>query len=204
MKIKFVIASLILAGSSIVHADPIEVSYEIGSYSTGGYSASWLHEATGCVSTGPAGAPLYMCGARTDISGTINGMLDNGFLAVTGGMLNVGGTDHRIRGGNIGDFDELVPGTAWNLRVRGLGNFLFEPLGMGPGSPNYFDGTTMILWGQNRPAYRCSPNEYCNGRDRWGIDLYAKRVEVAEPATLALFGIGVLAMGLIRRRRTAV
>ena len=200
MKFKTALVCLLLLWTSVSFADPIPVSYEIGDYSTSGYSASWLHESTGCEAEGPAGESLYMCGAKTAISGVISGMLDGGVLQITGGVLNVDGTEYQFLDGTLGNFADLLPGGAYGFSVAGLGAFFFEPLGMGAGLPNFFDGDSMILWGQNAAAYKCAPNQACDA-NRWGIDLYANRVTVSEPTTLALLGLGIAALGLQRRRR---
>ena len=183
-------------------ADPIPVTYDIGQYGTGGYSASWVHSASGCEGIGPdTGMTLYMCGAALSTNGTIEGSLDGGVLTITGGTLNIGGTDYDVQGGMLGSLvDE------WRIQIENFGDFLFEGLVMGDGLPNFFDGSEMILWGQNLQAYICEPgNDSCSavtGIDRWGIDLHGvARVQVPEPGTLALFGIGLLGLGLAKRRR---
>jgi hypothetical protein len=200
MNFKNLMICSIILWSSASLADPIDVTYEVGDYSAGGFSASVLHGATGCASEGPAGYTLYMCGGPLlDIVGTITGVLDSGLLTVNGGTLNVGGTDHAVLGGLIGDFGALDPEHAYSLIVQGLGTFFFEPIDMGTGRPNSFDGDELILWGQNGDAYDCPVGDIeC---DRWGIDLYSERVAVPEPGTLALFGIGLLRLGLARRRK---
>lgn len=180
-------------------ADPIQVTYDVGTYSTGGYSASWVHGATGCSgSSGPdTELTLYMCGDPLyETTGTIAGMLDGGVLTITGGILNIGGTDYDVEGGELG-------GVTWTLTIESFGTFLFEGFDWGDAKPNNFDGSEFILWGQNEAAYRCIPGDAdCSEiwGDRWGIDLYGT-VRVPEPGTLALFGIGLLGLGLARRRK---
>ena len=87
----------------------------------------------------------------------------------------------------------------WTITIAGLGTFYFENFNMGADKPNFFDGSEFILWGQNQAAYDCSPGvTTCD--DRREIDLYGK-VSVPEPGTLLLFGVGLIGIGLSRRRR---
>ncbi len=187
-----------------VHATPVAyepVSYEIGSYSQDGYSASWVHEATGCAGAGPTTRlPLYMCGdALPSIEGTVKGNYyrHGGYLQVTGGSLKIGNGNYAVGSGYLGSFRA---GSVWFLKLENFGMFLFENLDKGKGLPNYFDYDKFILWGQNLSAYFCRPGKrYCG--PRWGIDLYGKRTSVPEPGVLALLGIGLLAIAATRRRR---
>ena len=192
-------------------ANATPVAYEIGSYSAGGYSASWVHGATGCSGTQsmlPGGSPLYMCGDPIlPVTGIIEGDLINGFLTVTGGSLLIDGISYAVGGGAFPpDFLTSVFGAAFGgFEIENFGYFIYEPFNMGPGMPNYFDGDEMILWGQNVAAYLCTPDEAdsCHFGPRWGIDIYGQRISVPEPGVLGLFGLGLLALGATRRRKGA-
>ncbi len=181
-------------------ADPITVTYEIESYSEGGFSASWLHESSGCTNQGLIGT-LFMCGSTESLTGTITGELEFGLLNNISGAFEIGGESYNVLGGQLGAFENH---NLWSITVADLGVFIFETLNMGAGMPNFFDGGEFILWGQNLHAYNCDPRYTdCGEFNRWGIDLYGHQVSVPEPGTLALLGIGLLGMGLSRRRKTA-
>lgn len=206
------VAALIVGIPSLSPAAPIAVSYEIGPYGpVDGFWASWLHDADHCGGAGPdSGATLWKCsadGSKAAVTGTLSGTLDGGIFTVKTGALLIDGIAYGIGGGTLGgtwvDGAYLDPPSSlnWHLVVNGLGTFYFESMSMGSSGPNQYDADGFVLWGQNLDAY----ND-CSGRDclRWGIDLYGKRVPVPEPGTLALFGLGLMAMTMIARRRRAV
>lgn len=202
------VLTLAIALPSIASADPIPVTYEIGSYAPGGFSASYLHESTGCPSASgwKTGKNMWMCnGSSNDdlisITGSISGILgDDGILSNISGSLTDGTTTFTIVGGTLGAFGG---GAVWNLAVNPFGSFYFESFSMGSGMPNYFDGNEMILWGQTLGSYYCQPTSTTCDGPRQGIDLYGKRVGIPEPGTLALFGTGLIGLGLAWRRRIA-
>ena len=201
----FILFAFIATAFTTAQADPINVTYEIGPYSSGGYSASWLHTASGCTGEGPdSGDDLYMCGHVTPASGSIMGILDGGILTVTGGYLHMFGNNYAVTDGQLGgDFTDAGNNLLWFLDIDWFGTFYFESIDMGAGGPNHFYGDEFILWGQNDDAYRCGGLSYEEQKNMecsaWGIDLYAQ--QVPEPGTLALLGIGLLAMTLVNRRR---
>ena len=197
--IKHLVSALLLSLlASAANADPVVYEIEIG-YGAEGFQASYLHGSTGCRRTGPnTGDTLYMCGSPLDsITGRIEGDLIGGLLQITGGSIHTGSDSYRIFDGRLGSFGGNY---IWWFTMEHYGEFWFESIAMGAGKPNFFDGHTMILWGQNMSAY----NRYPGTMDhrRRGIDIYARKISVPEPGTLSLIGLGLLGAGLARRRRT--
>jgi len=200
-------------------ADPITIQIS-GSWSGSGFSASTLHAATGCSSNSDlAGASIHQCGAHgvnDDITGgTLTGDLTGGVFSSITGTLTIGGVEVAVTGGSLGGayYDVATPTSLadfnWFLDISGFGTFYFEDMLMGNTGPNRFDGETLVLWGQNEVAYgaasRCVFDEsvqdfVCTPSQR-GMDLYG--VRVPEPATLALFGLGLMGLGVAKRKRRA-
>lgn len=197
-------AALTLLWAGTAQAVPVPATYEIDSYNNGSYSASWIHTATGCRTDRKYRLPLYMCGKKLpSIKGSISGQYyqDYNVLKVTGGSLHIGGDAYHVGGGYLGSF---TGNRIWSLELQNFGRFFFENLGNKPGLPNYFGPDKFVLWGQNLSAYFCGRHSYRKCGPRWGIDLYGKRTKVSEPGTLALLGVGLLALAATRRRKTAV
>ena len=203
----FALAALFTLTISTANATPIDVEYEIQTYSSGGFSASWLHSASGCAyHPGPdSGSTLYMCGdMKTPVTGNIVGTLDDGVLTVKSGSLSIFGKDYDVLGGSLGGhFSDATGELLWFLQIEWFGSFYFENIAMTDG-PNRFGAGEFILWGQNYDAYGCDNDTVAKSSTRshceaWGIDLYATRVP--EPGTLALIAIGLFAFAVTARRR---
>ena len=198
---------LLLTLALAAPADAFPVTYKIGPYSTGGYSASWLHTASGCPGTGPdTGDTLYMCGYATPVTGLLTGTLDAGVFSIDGGYLNIFGHNFNVGLSSLGgDFTNAAGDLLWFLNVDSFGTFSFESIAMGTGGPNHFGPDHFVLWGQNDDAYDCASLPYDSDAKKgclpWGVDLYGERVSVPEPGTLALLGIGLLGIALATRRR---
>ena len=194
---RYTSALLLSLLTAAAYADPIIFEIE-SNYSAGGFQASYLHGSTGCRSAGPdSGETLYMCGnPLQSITGRIEGNLNGGQLQINGGSIQVGTASYDIYSGVINPFG--TGDVSWFL-MEHYGQFMFENISMGTGKPNYFDGNTMILWGQNMWAYNFDPGYFSDYRR--GIDIVARKVTVPEPGTLSLLGLGLLGAALTRRRR---
>ena len=192
-------------------AEAIPVSYELSTYSNGGFSANWLHSADGC-----RHGDLFMCNGSAPSSfligitnGSLHGDYDGGQLSGITGNLNLAANPLfgalTITGGVLNGSHGYLD---YALDAAFTGRFFFEPLGFGDGMPNDYSLERMILWGQNADAYASAaswdPGPTVGGSFLpLGIDLHATLVSVPEPGSLSLLGAGMLAIGLIRRRRRA-
>jgi hypothetical protein len=180
------------------------VTYDIGPYRAGGFAASYLHSADGCSGSGQldlnAGGgrdKLYMCGSRKQaIRGQITGNWDGNRLTnITG---NIAGRE--VLGGNLGGryyrntSNGLKP--RWNLRLAGLGLFIFERMPI-----NQINAHQLTLWGQNLATYMCDTRR-CRDRRGVGIDLYGRaRASLPEPGSLGILLAGLMGVGVSLRRR---
>ena len=190
------------------------ISYQIGGYGYGGYSASWIHTADSCTAGASdldiGDSQLCMSGDfKLPITGKIVGSWDNGSFNVTGG--NLGWSVSILEGNLGGDYYDGSGNPLWYLDVLISGllttTFYFEDLseffGGNPKYPNQADEKRIILWGQNMDAYLgCSDSDKKRGSCvPLGLDIYAR---VPEPGTLGLLSLGLFAAGMVRRRRRDV
>ena len=110
------------------------VTYDIGPYRAGGFAASYLHSADGCTGRGQLDLDsdgrrdrLYMCGDRQQpVRGQITGQWDGRKLTnISGSIAGYEVTGGRLGGAYYRNVDEYrLP--RWNLRLKGLGLFVFE------------------------------------------------------------------------------
>lgn len=184
------------------------VTYDIGPYRAGGFAASYLHSADGCAGRGRLDLDsngrrdrLYMCGDRQQsISGQITGQWDGRKLTDISGSI----AGHKVTGGSLGGaYYRKVDGQRlprWNLRLEGLGLFVFERMPI-----NQINGQQLTLWGQNLATYLCSSRS-CRNRHGLGMDLYGSaRAALPEPGSIGVMLAGMLGFALaLRQRRRAV
>jgi len=194
----------------------MSLGYQIGPYSTDGYSASWLHSAGGHPAPSDLDLnhdglndTLYMSpgpeGIKIALTGMLGGDWDGTILSNITGMLN--GT--MITGGSLGGaYYSAAMDPLWYLDLADGGTFYFEQIN---GVINQIDATHLLLWGQNTAAYLgqdggCVING-CTQQRRWGMDLYGTAKSLPEPGTLFLMVLGLASMSLVLipvavRRRT--
>ncbi len=211
MKIKFITIFLTLYLASTTASWAIPLGFEIGPYSTGGFSASWLHSA----SSSPAASDLdldnngsndtlYMSpgsqGQLIALTGMLGGDWDGTILSNITGMLNGGS---MITGGSLGGaYYDASMNPLWYLDLDGAGTFYFEQIN---GMINQINDDYLLLWGQNEAAYAngpdtCNSNQ-CASQPRWGMDLYGKAQALPEPGTALLMMFGLTALIAASRRR---
>lgn len=190
-------SSLFLAGPAMGQL----MTFEVRSMETDDFLTSYLHTADGCEEEG-----YYRCGDSSwEITGgSFSGDYDDSDKTLTGisGSLELADREGiPINDGRLGgSFD-------WYLETNEkYGTFYFVESGefgfTGDGEPNSFSvdngmGST-LLWGQNFAADTSNDDAPADGK---GLDLYAEGHAVPEPSTLALFGLGLLGLGLGRARR---
>ncbi len=210
----FMAATLFIAAPAFA----VPVVYDITSYASGNFSASWLHSADGCESGG-----LYMCAGNTSdsfqtaiLGGVLYGDYAGGELSNIGGVLvfapnAAGWTGLELTGGALGGSGDWY--LDYNLfGGQASGRFLFESMNMGAGGPNAYSLQDLVLWGQNESTYANHSASYVPSS--WlhtdnpflGLDLYGELVSsptaVSEPSTLGLLLAGLGLVGW-RRRQSA-
>lgn len=189
------------------------ISYDIGNGSSGGFSASWLHAATGAHSGG-----FYMNGDKASIEGEItidwstgaaSGSLftdesdtdfGEGSGSAAGWILDItGGT---TTGGTFANGADLLIALDYSLShadgsntTTGTFYFADHPFA---GDANSASPSEIYLWGNNwfNDGTTPKPSTYA-----LGIDLYGTGTPVPEPGILLLLGSGLLGMGLLRKQR---
>lgn len=184
----------------------VSLGYQIGPYSTDGYSASWLHSAGGHPAPSDLDLnhdgfndTLYMSpgpnGIKISVTGMLGGDWDGTVLSNITGMLN----STMITGGSLGGaYYSANMEPLWYLDLAGAGTFYFEEIN---GMINQIDENHLLLWGQNTTAYLEEDGGCytagCTQQERWGMDLYGTAKSLPEPGTLLLMLLGLASMSLV-------
>lgn len=196
------------------------IVYDIKDGSSGGFTASWLHAATGAASGG-----YWKSGDKASISGEIIINWDTGEAS---GSVSTDATDTnfgqgsgdwelKIIGGKtegVGIFaggDDLLVSLDYDLFLGGSttaydsGTFYFAERSF-TGDVNSATNSEIYLWGNNWLNSAGSSNQdridhIAAGGIALGIDLYGTGTPVPEPAALFIFGTGLLGLALSRRRK---
>lgn len=212
MKTKFAITLLTLYLATPAASWAIPLGFEIGPYSTSGFSASWLHSAGGSPATSDLdldndGAldTLYMSpgphGEKIPLTGMLGGDWNGTILSNITGLLN---GSSMITGGSLGGaYYDADMNPLWYLDLDGAGTFYFEEIN---GMINQINENYLLLWGQNEAAYAgengsCYSSQCNTSQPRWGMDLYGQAQSLPEPGTLMLMMFGLAALVAASRRR---
>ena len=214
-------------------ADIIHVKYEVKPTSTPGYSASWLHTASGSGSTGSDGNTYYMSGTKThSLSGTLYATIDTSANGGLGSITFTGGTITATKYSNTTIFGETAESTTIDidgstfdvesdggtLRPEGYLTGTFDPGGDGASKDTdvsfYFAPISHSGSANSISADLFTITLWGNNWDettgaassnRAGIDLYLVGTAVVpEPSTIALMSLGAIGLVLQRRRRMKV
>jgi len=217
MKKTLIISFLTLYLASPAASWAIPLGFEIGPYSSGGFSASWLHSADGSPGTSDldldnsgSNDTLYMSpgpnGVKITLTGMLGGDWDGTILSNITGMLN---GSSMITGGSLGGaYYDVDMNPLWYLDLNDGGTFYFEEIN---GMINQINENYLLLWGQNEAAYAgedgsCYSSQ-CTSQTRWGMDLYGKAQSaqsLPEPGTLMLMMFGLASLVVTSRRRAVI
>lgn len=203
-----------VTGIQPLWADTTNISIEIGTGSSGGFSYSGIHAATGCSKDG-----LYMCGSKRywGLSGTLIADLNTDgpiSLANITGTLNAPQGMMTINGGQLSDpgGGGFASGTLNYTFLTGslkdeTGTFYFVGSqqmccsGAINGGPNNLTASGFTLWGNNWDVTASQTRGDVFGTPL-GIDLVGGQyIANPEPSTILLFGTGLLALPFLRRKK---
>jgi len=192
------------------------ITYDITDGASGGFTASWLHAATGSQSQG-----FYKNGDKASISGSIT--IDWATGAASGSLATDTPSDTNfgqgsgswvldITGGSVADIGAFNNGDSLLLSLDYLlsdgttsstGTFYFADSNF-TGDVNSATDSEIYLWGNNWFNQNGTGDKTTfvgAGGIALGIDLYGSAVP--EPGFLLLLGMGLIGLGLRRKRFAA-
>ena len=216
MRFKSICIALALVAAPIT-AQAIAITYDIDSGSAPNFSGSWLHAATN--EMGSSG--YYANGAAAGIEGSLTLITDamgnytgaSGTLTGSGNVLgSVEDWTIDIMGGSSSPFalftggDSLLLSLDYHLtsaqghNSRGTFYFANRDFNNIPNddSPNFIRPEKLVLWGNN--WINNGINEH-PGVSGLGLDLFGTVTDdVPEPGILALLAVGLIGIGVSRRK----
>ena len=228
MQFKSICVALALVAAPIT-AQAIAITYDIGSGSAPNFSGSWLHAATDEMGSSGYFANGDKAGIEGSLTLVTDGMGNytgaSGFLTGSGDVLGFGSDEDwtiDILDGSsstsalfIGG-DSLLLSLDYHLTsIQGhdtTGTFYFATHDFNntanDGSANFITPTNLVLWGNNwinengrgDRAIFAGPDGLNTGL---GLDLFGTitdDVDVPEPGVLALLAMGLIGMGVSRRK----